>query len=168
LTCYVALLRAVNVSGTGKLLMADLKAMCERIGYLDVRTYINSGNAIFTCDASERDVKAAVEAELAAHAGKRIPVLVRTGEELRHVVAVNPFPDAIGSRHLVYFLDHAPPADTIETMRDRKAERIALGAREIYIDYADNIRDTRMKFGVKAEMTARNINIVTKLAQLAS
>ncbi len=165
---YVALLRAVNVSGTGKLLMADLKAMCERIGYLDVRTYINSGNAIFSCDAGESDVKAAVEAELEAYAGRRIPALVRSGDELRQIVAANPFPDAIGSRHLVYFLDDAPPVDTIETMRDRKAERIALGTREIYVDYADNIRDTRMKFGVKAEMTARNINTVRKLAELAT
>ncbi len=146
--------------------MSDLKALCERLGFKDVRTYINSGNAMFTSEAGEGEIKAAIEAELEAFAGKRIPVLVRTGDQLKEIVAGNPFPDANGSRHLVYFLDEAPPVDTIEAMRDRKAERIALGAREIHIDYANNIRDTRLKFGLKADMTARNINTVKKLAHM--
>jgi uncharacterized protein (DUF1697 family) len=44
---YAALLRAVNVGGTGKLAMADLRAMCSEIGFMEVLAYIASGNVVF-------------------------------------------------------------------------------------------------------------------------
>ena len=166
MTCFVALLRAVNVAGTGKLAMADLRALAVEIGFADVRTFIASGNLLFTSELDEVAIKALLETRLASHAGKRIAVFVRTAAELAAIVAADPFPDAIGARHMVHFLDAAPPADTIATVRDRQGERIAVGAREIHVDYAANIRDTRLKFGSKFESTARNINTVRKLAEL--
>ncbi|QWT19828.1 DUF1697 domain-containing protein [Bacillus sp. NP157] len=63
---FIALLRAVNVGGTGKLPMAELKAMCEAEGFLAVKTYIASGNVVFTSTLKEKAVKAALEARLAA------------------------------------------------------------------------------------------------------
>ena len=65
-TAYIALLRAVNVGGTGKLPMIDLTAMCEAAGLGKVKTYIASGNVVFTSPKSEKAVKAALEAALAA------------------------------------------------------------------------------------------------------
>jgi uncharacterized protein (DUF1697 family) len=62
--CFVALLRAVNVGGTGKLPMSDLAALCTRTGFGSVRTYVASGNVIFTTTLSEPRVKAALEAGL--------------------------------------------------------------------------------------------------------
>ncbi len=91
---YIALLRAVNVGGTGRLPMADLKAMCEEIGCRQVRTYIASGNVLFSSALSEQQVKAALQARLAVYAGKPIGVLVRTAAEMAGIVAKNPFPDA--------------------------------------------------------------------------
>ena len=61
MTAYVALLRAVNVGGTGKLAMTDLAAMCKDAGFRQVKTYIASGNVIFTSAKSETTVKAALE-----------------------------------------------------------------------------------------------------------
>ena len=61
MTAYVALLRAVNVGGTGKLPMAELVRICEAIGFTGVRTYIASGNAVFASKASETRVKALLE-----------------------------------------------------------------------------------------------------------
>ena len=168
MTAFVALLRAVNVAGTGKLAMADLRAMATALGLADVRTFIASGNLLFASTLDEAAIKALIEARLAVHAGKRVAVFVRTAAELAAIVAADPFPDAIGARHIIHFLDAAPPADTIAKVRDRQGERIALGTREIYVDYAGNIRDTRLKFGAKFESTARNINSVRKLAELAS
>ena len=75
---YVALLRAVNVGGTGKLAMAELKAMCEAAGFLSVRTYIASGNVVFQSPKTEVQVKAALEAALSTYAGKPVGVMVRT------------------------------------------------------------------------------------------
>ena len=80
MNAYVALLRAVNVGGTGKLPMSDLKALCERAGFLGVRTYIASGNVVFESRMSEAQVKAALESALEEYAGKPVGVLVRTAD----------------------------------------------------------------------------------------
>jgi uncharacterized protein (DUF1697 family) len=166
MTTYVALLRAVNVGGTGKLPMAELRTMAEALGFVSVRTWIASGNLLFESDLSESDIKAALETQLEAYARKPVPVLVRTAKEMAAILAVNPFPDAKGSRHLVYFLDISPAANTIDTVKGRQGERIALGTREIYVDYGENIRDTKLKFSAEKTGTARNMNTVAKLVEM--
>ena len=87
MTAFVALLRAVNVGGTGKLPMSELKAMCEALGFEGVRTYIASGNVVFTSRKSEAAVKKALEARLEAYAGKPVGVMVRTAAEMQAVLA---------------------------------------------------------------------------------
>jgi uncharacterized protein (DUF1697 family) len=166
MTSYVALLRAVNVGGTGKLPMAELKMMGEACGFANIRTYIASGNLLFESAMDEAAVKAALEVKLAGRAGRVVEVFVRTHAELAAIVAANPFPDAHGSRHLVYFQDHPPTADLIAQCRDVNGERLALGIRELYVDYGDGIRFTKLKISGKTERTARNINTVVKLAAL--
>lgn len=69
LTVYVALLRAVNVGGTGKLPMERLLELCTDAGFAEARTYISSGNVIVRSEASEREVGDALEARLHAYAG---------------------------------------------------------------------------------------------------
>jgi uncharacterized protein (DUF1697 family) len=165
-TSYVALLRAVNVAGTGKLPMADLRAIAQELGFTRVRTHIASGNLLFESDLIERDVKAALETRLETYAGKPLPVLVRTAAEIAAVHSADPFPDAHGSRHMVYFLDTAPAHDTIETARDQAGERIALGLREIYVDYGEGIRFTKLKLAATKVGTGRNMNTVRKLVEL--
>ena len=75
---YIALLRAVNVVGTGKLPMVELKAICEKAGFKSVKTYIASGNVVFKSGKSEAAVKAVLEAALEAYMGKPVGVMVRT------------------------------------------------------------------------------------------
>ena len=82
MNAFVALLRAVNVGGTGKLPMTELKAMCEAAGFQSVRTYIASGNVVFQSAKTEAQVKGALEAALAAYAGKPMGVLVRSAAEM--------------------------------------------------------------------------------------
>jgi uncharacterized protein (DUF1697 family) len=168
MTSYVALLRAVNVAGTGKLPMEDLRAMAKALGFARVRTFIASGNLLFESALSEGDVKDALETKLEHFAGKPVPIFVRTAAEMAAVHAADPFPDAHGSRHMVYFLDTAPPADTIEGARDQRGERIALGLREIYVDYGEGIRFTKLKLAATKISTGRNMNTVAKLTQMSS
>ncbi len=163
---YVALLRAVNVGGTGKLPMADLRAMGEACGFANVRTYIASGNLMFDSGLAEPDVKAMLEAQLEAFAGKRVPVLIRTAAELAAIVTADPFPDAHGSRHMVFFYDRAPDPDLPARCRDINGERMAVGARELYVDYGDGIRFTRLKIPGHEAGTGRNMNSTRKLAAL--
>jgi uncharacterized protein (DUF1697 family) len=166
LTAYVALLRAVNVGGTGALPMAELRAMGEDCGFDNVRTYIASGNLLFESALDEAAIKAALEAKLEGRAGRPVEVFVRTHSELAAVIAANPFPDAHGSRHLVYFQDHPPAPDLIAQCRDINGERLAMGVRELYVDYGEGIRFTKLKIPGKTERTARNMNTVVKLANL--
>ncbi len=75
MTAFIVLLRAVNVGGTGKLPMSELKAICEAAGFAKVKTYIASGNVVFEGKASEAQVKAALEKRLLAYAGKPMRAL---------------------------------------------------------------------------------------------
>jgi uncharacterized protein (DUF1697 family) len=163
---YVALLRAVNVGGTGKLPMADLKAMGEACGFANVRTFIASGNLLFESDLGEAAVKMAIEAKLQDYAGKRVPVLVRTAEELATLVAANPFPDAHQSRHLVYFYDCPQSQALIDGCRDINGERLMLGTRELHVDYGEGIRFTKLKIPKGADHTSRSINSVRRMVAL--
>jgi uncharacterized protein (DUF1697 family) len=168
MTSYIALLRAVNVGGTGKLPMDDLKAMCVAAGFREVRTYIASGNVIFSADRSESEIKTALEDRLAVHVGKPVGVLVRTAREMADVLAANPFPDAPPSRTVAIFLDAPPPADTLDTIRNRADEAIGLGKREIYVAYGGGMAASRLRIQAATNGTARNINTIAKLAAMAA
>src|SRR5499427_9132768 len=114
MTKYIALLRAVNVGGTGKLPMTDLKSICEDLGFARVETYIASGNVVFESKAAASKVKSALEARLFEYAGKPIGVVVRTAAEMRTVLKANPFGDAEGKYAYAIFLDHSPPRDALD------------------------------------------------------
>jgi uncharacterized protein (DUF1697 family) len=168
MNAYVALLRAVNVGGTGKLPMSDLKGLCERAGFLKVRTYIASGNVVFVSREPEARVKAALKTALEGYAGKPVGVLVRTAAEMAAVVTGNPFPDASPSRTVAIFLDEPPPRDAAERATGRADEEIRLGRREIYVLYGDGMGRSRLKIPAAGAGTARNINTITKLAEMAA
>ncbi len=168
MTGFVALLRAVNVGGTGKLPMTELKAICEAEGFEAVRTYIASGNVVFRSDRTEAQVKAALEASLHAYAGKPIGVMVRTAAEMAQVLADNPFPDAALNRCLAIFLDHAPAADALESVSNRLDEELKPGTREIYIHYGAGIGTSKLKVPAARTGTGRNMNTVAKLAAMAA
>ncbi|MBY6264020.1 DUF1697 domain-containing protein [Azospirillum sp. 412522] len=168
MTAYIALLRAVNVGGTGKLPMSDLKHLCERAGFTAVRTYIASGNVVFDSAAPEAAVKAALEAELRAYAGKPVGVLVRTAAEMAGVLAGNPFPDAAPNRTVAIFLDTAPDPGILESVTGRAGEELQLGAREIYVHYRDGMARSKLRIPAADTGTARNMNTVAKLAAMSA
>jgi uncharacterized protein (DUF1697 family) len=165
---FIALLRAVNVGGTGKLPMADFKTICEAAGCAKVRTYIASGNAVFESKQSEADLKAALEAGLEEYAGKPVRVLVRTRAEMAAVLKANPFPKAAANRTVAVFLDDPPPVDTISFIAGRNGEGVALGLREIYVHYGDGMAGSKLKIPAAKTGTARNMNTVAKLIKLAN
>ena len=82
--------------------MEDLRALCAKAGFAKVRTYIASGNVIFSCRKPEAQVKAVLEAGLEAYAGKRVGVFVRTAAEMAEVSANNPFPEAPSNRIMAF------------------------------------------------------------------
>jgi uncharacterized protein (DUF1697 family) len=165
---FVVLLRAVNVGGTGKLPMGDLKRLCEEAGFRNVRTYIASGNVVAERDGAETKAKAALEAELRAYAGKPVGVIIRAAAEMTKVVANNPFPDRSASRTVAIFLDRAPPADALKDVKGQANEEFRSSAREIYVHYPDGIGRSKLRIPAARDGTARNMNTVAKLAIMAA
>ncbi|PKB25800.1 uncharacterized protein (DUF1697 family) [Novosphingobium kunmingense] len=166
MTPYVALLRAVNVGGTGALPMTRLKALGADAGLANPRTYIASGNLLFESDLTEPALIDRIEAALAQALDKRIEVFVRSLDELEAIIAANPFPDAVGSRHMVFFHAAPLPHDFGDRCRDRRDERLSVNGRELHVDYGEGIRTTKLKIPDKHSRTARNMNTVRKLAAL--
>ena len=168
MTAYVALLRAVNVGGTSKLPMAELKRIAVDLGFGNPRTFIASGNLVFTSGKSEAQVCKAMEQALEKHMGKPVGVILRTAQEMAAVAEANPFMDSPLNRVHATFLAGKPPDDALDHARGRQDERIALGKREVYIDYGER-RAGRSKLRIPAAAagTARNMNSVAKLAEMA-
>ncbi len=163
---YVALLRAVNVGGTGRLPMAELVRMAEAVGFVDARTYIASGNLLFRSPGSEGEVKARLEETLAEYAGKPVGVMVRTAPELAAVLAANPFPEREPNRTMVIFLDQPPPAEFEVVAPD--GEEVRAGAREFYVHYPIGSGRSKLKLPAARSGTARNINTVARLVEMTS
>ena len=168
MTRYIALLRAVNVGGTGKLPMAALKAMCCDAGFARVETYIASGNVVFESTAAASSVKAALEGRLRAYAGKPVGVVVRSALEMMAVLDANPFPDAEPRYAYTIFLDAPPPADALAHVTGLHDEQMRLGEREIFVHYGSGMGRSKLKIPAAKAGTARNMNTVARLAEMAS
>jgi uncharacterized protein (DUF1697 family) len=167
MTRYVALLRAVNVGGTGKLSMADLKTLCAEAGFVRVETYIASGNVVFESRASAARVKAELEARLRAHFGKPTGVAMRTAAEMQAVLQANPFPKAAPNHTYVIFLDEPPPGDVLDHAVGATNEEMRLGTREIFVYYPTGMGRSKLRIPATRHGTARNMNTVAKLAEMA-
>lgn len=165
---YVALLRAVNVGGTGKLPMTELKSLCEEAGFHDVQTYIASGNVIFRSNSTEKAIRSMLEERLQAHMGKPVQTLIRTADEMAGVLKRNPFSKEPGNRVAVLFMDAPLPANPASGVIGQKTEQLVLGKRELFIFYPDGMGTSRLRLPAEKTGTARNINTVAKLAEMAA
>lgn len=139
---WAALLRGVNVGGR-KVIMSDLRAFAEDLGYSDIKTLLASGNLIFaTDDTDPAAIEQRLEAEAETRLGLKTDFLVRNAEDLRGVIAANPFHDQAANRpnHLfVHFhRDPVPPA-WVEAVRAEHGgrEEIAAVSRELFVDFKD-------------------------------
>jgi len=166
MTAFVALLRAVNVGGR-QLAMADLKRIAGELGLDNPTTYIASGNLLFASRKSERELKKALETAIENHMGEPVGVMIRTARDMAAVAAANPFADQPGNRVVAIFLDASPPKDTVTAAKNVADERIALGRREIYVHYPNGQGPSKLKIPTVAAGTARNMNSVAKLAEMA-
>jgi uncharacterized protein (DUF1697 family) len=164
---FVALLRAVNVGGTGKLPMSELRQLCEDAGFERVVTYIQSGNVVFRSKLSEAKVQQTLEKALVVKMGKPFGVLVRTPSELEALVRRNPFKQAAPNRLLVMFLDRRAPKNALADLEIPGREAIKLSGREMFIHFPDGMGRSKLKIPFAKTGTGRNMNTVQKLLELA-
>lgn len=169
MTSYVALLRGVNLVGNSSLKMADLKAIAEELGLKSARTFIASGNLLFLSDKPEEKLRRMLEKRLQELMSKDVRVMLRTADEMAAAAQANPFKDAASNNVQAFFMNEAPPADLLQTLRNKADdERVAPGVREVYVAYGEKgIGKSRLRIPAADAGTARNMNTVGKLAELA-
>jgi uncharacterized protein (DUF1697 family) len=148
--------------------MADLRTLCQDAGFARVETYIASGNVVFESKAAASNVKAELEARLFDYAGKPVGVVVRTAAEMLAALQANPFPRAEPNHTYAIFLDRSPPHDALDHVAGRGDEKLRLGDQEIYVHYPSGMGRSKLKIPAAKTGTARNMNTVAKLAEMAS
>ena len=147
--------------------MSELQALCQRLGFVGVRTYIASGNVVFESTLAPAQVKSALESALLAHTGKPVGVLVRTAEEMAAVLAANPFPGAAPNQTVAIFLDDPPVPTALDTAVHQRDEQLRLGAREIYVHYPSGMGASKLGIPAARQGTARNMNTTARLLEMA-
>jgi uncharacterized protein (DUF1697 family) len=173
---YVVLLRGINLGSKRRVAMADLRELLDGLGYDDVRTHLQSGNVVLRTAGPAAAVKKRVEAALAAHCGFDVDVVVRTKAQLDKVIAQNPFEGEAtdNARYLVVFLEKAPPAAWRRSIDggDHGPDQVAVHGKEIYLWLPKGVHDSKLARDATGKdvgaATARNWNVVTKLAELAA
>jgi uncharacterized protein (DUF1697 family) len=167
MTTFVALLRAVNVGGTGKLKMTELVALCEGLGFSNVKTYIQSGNVVLRSGGTEAEVKGALEEALAGSLGQRVGVLVRRGADLDRLVADNPFPAAPPNKVIAVFYDEPLALGALVGVKAPGGEELVAHGRELYVHFPNGQGRSKLKVPLADRGTGRNLNTVSKLAEMA-
>ena len=172
----IALLRGINVGGNKPVNMGRLRDLLSDLGYSDVRTYLQSGNAVFTSTAKPRKSGDDIEEAIAREFDIECRVIVRTAKQLRAVIAADPLLDQLGnpSRHFVAFLDGSPRPDGVKllTRDDYGTDQLRIVDEHVYLWCPDGISKSafaKLNFDriLGAAVTIRNWNTVTKLAELA-
>jgi len=173
---FVALLRGVNVGKANRVPMAELRELLDALGYTNVATLLNSGNAVFDATTGSAAGHAkAIAAALGERLGVDVPVIVKSAKELRAIVADNPLAIAAPhhSRFLVAFAQDREAVAGLAAIRSLVVapERFALGLDAAYLLCAAGIMESKAgsallgKAGKAA--TTRNWATVLKLQALA-
>ncbi|MGE0547490.1 MAG: DUF1697 domain-containing protein [Kofleriaceae bacterium] len=175
MTRYALLLRGVNVGSKNSLPMATLREMLEDLGCTDVKTYIQSGNAVFGSALGVRPMTKAIEAALERFMGRPIATLVRTQRQLEATIAGNPFAKLATnpSSLCVTFLSSAATSAELAPLhaKDFAPDRFLVAGKEIYSWYPNGQGTSELaaalsKLRVSGTITTRNWNTVTKLHEL--
>jgi uncharacterized protein (DUF1697 family) len=172
----VVLLRGINLGPNKRVPMAELRELFKGAGFEDVRTYVQSGNVVFSSDASPVELAERSERLIAERFGFEVPVVARTRDELAQVVERNPLGDVAENpkRYQVSFLSAELDDAVLERLAAAAAptERFVADGRELYAWHPEGVARSKLwtqlagaGLGVKA--TARNWTTVETLLEMA-
>ena len=171
---HVALLRGINVGKAKRVAMADLRALCEGLGYGTVKTLLNSGNVIFSAPRADAKAAAKIQKEIASKIGVTCRVLVVTADQLAEIVRENPFEEGETnpSRVLVTLLADAEARARVGALakQDWGSEKLGVGTHAAYLWCPNGILESRVVFAIAKQLgdaaTSRNWATITKLHAL--
>lgn len=172
---YAALLRGINVGGNKKIPMAALRELMQGLGYADVVTHLQSGNAVFSSAKQPQTLARAIADGISTEFAMEVKVVIRTAAQLTDVAERSPLPDGPEnpSRFFVAFLSAAPDPAAVSEMESMSfdPDRIWISGAEAFVSCPAGAGDTKLtnsflekRLGVTATM--RNWNTVTKLVAL--
>ena len=175
---FIALLRGINVGGKNPVPMAGLRTACEERGLQNVRTYIASGNVVFSSHSSATRLENELEAAITKRFGLAIPVVIRTANEWERLAASNPFPDASESHPNLVMLGLAKSKVKVHAeaeLQKRAAADEAVAVRDdaIWIHFGSGAGRTKITPAILdraagSPVTMRNWRTVLKLLELTS
>ncbi len=174
MTTYAALLRGINLGAHNRMPMARLRELIAAMGGTEVRTLLQSGNAVFDHTTAEperlaRELEELIGRELEL----TVPCVVREASDLRRVLDGNPFTDFDPAKLVVLFLSGPVGAEHVSGIDPERyaPDEFRLGEREIYVNCPTGLARSKLptalgdkRLGLVA--TARNWNTVTKLVAM--
>ena len=173
---YAALLRGVNLAGNKMVAMAELRAALTKLGFTDVSTLLQSGNAVFTAPkTTPATLEALIEKDFEKRFKMQVDIHVRDGAELASVIEANPMrkeAEAAPSGFLVTFYREPPDTALVKTLQSAISgpEKVRCVGRHLYMTFPEGIGNSKAALLVDKTLrikgTARNWNTVTKIAAL--
>lgn len=174
---YIALIRGINVGGKS-MPMAALRDMLDALGHKDAKTYIQSGNAVFTAPGKDgRKIARILESAISAKFGYEAAVIVRSLEDWRALLKANPYAKRDlqeGERLFITFLEEAPAkaaAAKLEAIRDPKDEVKVRGCEAFLLirgSYGEsNLSNAFVEKTLGVRATTRNLPTTLKLLEMA-
>lgn len=180
MTTYISILRGINVSGQKKILMADLKALYENLGFSEVVTYIQSGNVVFKSVEKEEDKILAekIKQSIQQKYNFEVPVIIRSIEEVTHVIESNPFlaqPGIDPEKLHVTFLEDTPLGSSLDNIQtyNYPPDVLVISGREVFLHCPVNYGETKfsnkfLESKLKVSATTRNWKTINKLHEIAT
>lgn len=157
------LLRAVNVGGTGKLPMQDLRSICLDAGFAQPKTLLASGNVVVETELAAGKVRRIMEDALETYAGKPVGVFVLDLQAMAEIHACHPFGDHPPSQCGILFVDDLPAASDLQAAKGLKDEVLTVGPGVVYILFPNGMGKSKLVTPGSTSGTMRNLNTVTKL-----
>jgi uncharacterized protein (DUF1697 family) len=175
MTRYLLLIRGINVGTKNSLPMAELRSMLEKLGCVDVQTYIQSGNAVFASKRKRAELNELIEERLSAHMKRPIAATLRTLKEFSSVIERKPFADIASNPSFlcVSFFSHTPSNAELKPLTDQDFgdEQYEVVGKELYSWHPRGqgksaLAATLSRLKVRGALTTRNWNTVLKLEAL--
>jgi len=173
---YVALLRGINVSGKRKILMKDLRELCENNRLKNIETYIQSGNLIFTSSSKADSLEKKIKKMILDHYGFDVPVVVRTKEDIKEIVDSNPYLIEVGEsieRLYVTFFKQEPEMEKVKVFNQISFgnDKFSITKNHTYINYETKASNSKLtnnllESKLKVQCTSRNWKTTLKLLEM--
>lgn len=171
----IAILRGINVGGKRNVLMAELKFICEKLGWTNVQTYIQSGNLIFNSDKPCSELENDLEKMMTDKFEFYVPVIVRTAKELEVCIEKNPFLNNSTIEQLyLTFLKETPTSESVKIIKNYKCnpDQFKIEDKDVFVFCAGKYHQSKLTNNffekkLSTEATTRNWKTVVKLIELS-